>query len=200
MDVRLSIDTTGIANTFDTKTQRKIHRNMLDRMTRLVNKEYKKRTARMYNINAKQITTTVTKTTQSSMVTSIKASKRFLSLTRFNPAESGTGMSFEVVRGQSIFIEGAFMRQPIGMNYKTRGQKAPVVLKGSDIFKRLGVKPYPLESKKLKEDNSLSIGRNLVSDENMNWMNGFMRRLRPSIEQEVISGMAKRAIKKSLGE
>lgn len=200
MDIRIDIDTSGVANMFDAKTQRKIHRNLLDRMARRVNKEYKNRTARMYNIKAKQIKTTVTKTTQNSLVTSIAASKRFLSLSRFKPIESGTGMSFEVVRGQSIFIEGAFIRQPKGVNYKTRGQKSPAVLKGRDVFKRMGVEPYPLEAKKMKEDSSLSIGQNLVSTENMNWLNGFMRRLHPVIKQEVIAGMANRAIKKSLGE
>jgi hypothetical protein len=200
VDIRINIDDAGVTKMFDAKTQRKIHRNMLDQMTRRVNKEYKARTARMYNIDARQIKTTVTKTTQNSLVASIIASKRFLSLARFNPAESGTGMSFEVVRGQSVFIDGAFIRQPKGVNYKTRGQKAPVVLKGSEVFKRLGVKPYPLDAKKMKEDESLSIGLNLKSQENMNWLNGFMRRLRPFIEERVISGMAKRAIKKSLGE
>lgn len=197
MEVALRLTRNDALSKYDPGTQKKILRNTLDRLTRAVNKDFKNRIVKKYNIKKKDLKTQITRTTQSSMVTSISARKSPYSLTRFNPKESMTGMTVQVLQGQTSFIEGAFLRQPIGNKYKSRGQKNKVTLKPpGDIFVRKGNSAYPIDALGPKKEFSFSLGQVLGSPENLRAINAFMNRERANIEQEVISGLVGKAIKK----
>lgn len=197
MDIRIDYKPSDFAKMFDAKTQRKLNRGVLDRLTTLVDKDIKKRIAKEYNIKLKDIKTHRTRTTQDSMVTSISASKRYLSLTRFNPQEAMSGITVSVKQGQTYYIENAFIAQPSGKDYSSRGQIGkPLDLRGRELFVRLTKNAYPLDSKTPKEQYSLSVGEYLRSADNIAKINNLMRQERKNIEREVVEGMTKRTLKK----
>jgi hypothetical protein len=196
MEVKVKVTMGDLLSRFDPKTQVNMHRNIINRLARIAVQDTKKRISGRYNIGQRTIIIKQTNATTSNLTARLSARKKELSLARFNPMEAGSGAVASVTKGGTVFIEGAFVAQPVGHDWSNRGQKAQRTASLPLVFKRRGIKPYPLDSRKLDKEYSISIGVIMKSKDNMAAINHMIQGRKDDIAAAVVDGWRNRKLSK----
>jgi len=198
MDVSVKVNISEVFKAFDQKTQLRFQRNAFDRTVRLAGKETKKRITTKYNLKAGDVKIKVTTSRQGKLVGYLQATARKFSLTRFNPVASMGGLTASILKGQTVYIEDAFIAQPHGKDYSSRGQSSTASRRWRDVFMRKTSNAYPLDAKDIKEEYSMSVGEYLKSDENMAAIRDMLNREKTNIERAVVAAWSNKQIDKIL--
>ena len=196
MILDVKTDASAILKRFDPRTQRAMLKNVINKLGRLARKETKKRITTKYNLKSRDVVINITAARTANHPCRLRARRKELALTRFNPEQTDKGVRVSVIRGGAQVIQGAFVAQPQGHNYPQYGQQTSMYSKYPLVFKRLGRKPYGTNTKKSREEFSVSIGKFLGSDENRRAISEMMARERPGVERFIVDNWTNKKLSK----
>jgi hypothetical protein len=165
MDIRLSVDAKDVLQSLDMRRQQKAFINATNYLLSKARAEARRQIKSKYNLQLKSIYIK-TKRAVNNTIGYLMASKAWLSLWRFKAKQGAAGVTVQVVRGQTITIDGTFLALPIGKSYKKQGQRRTVKRRNPLVLRRAGYRPYILERD--EKDYSKSVGDMLMDQDVLN--------------------------------
>ena len=132
----------------DKNTQNKVAMRTTNEIGRRARVESRRLLSRTYNLKLKDIPIDIIKATPYRLSVFIKASARRISLMKFKPKKTKSGIQVQVKKGENKSLPNAFIAQPIGKDWKKYGQRRSITTSSPYVFVRKSGKSYPLKALK----------------------------------------------------